>query len=183
VRELNLYVSASAEMDAECELLGQLLAQLTQTVRWAIKRTPPPHLKIDADWAALDRADFYVILIGSDITAPIGVEWRAAQDKGVPTLAYRNALATPSPALSGFVRQARANWHPYESAQTFAADFRRRLCELLIDGTPGYGLSLEEIETLAKALHDEDREPNADGEERRGAGSGGVILPRGQDLR
>ena len=30
------------EMDAECELLGQMLAGLRQTVRWMIKRTPGP---------------------------------------------------------------------------------------------------------------------------------------------
>ena len=39
-RELAIYVSAAQEMDRECELLGQLLAELIPAVRWTIKRTP-----------------------------------------------------------------------------------------------------------------------------------------------
>jgi hypothetical protein len=178
VRELGLYVSANAEMDPECELLGQMLARLTRSIRWSVKRTPTAHQKTDPDWAALERADAYVIMVGRDITAPIGVEWRAAQEGGLPIYAYRSISGTPSPALSAFVRQAGDEWHTYVSPQAFAAHFKRRLIRQLIDGTPGYGLSLEEIETLAAELKETGSQAREEsGEERRGAGRGGIILP------
>ena len=37
--ELSIYVSASPEMDAECELLGQMLANMARSLRWTIKRS------------------------------------------------------------------------------------------------------------------------------------------------
>ncbi|MFO7695853.1 MAG: hypothetical protein R6X16_01670 [Anaerolineae bacterium] len=178
MRELGMYVSANTEMDPECELLGQILAQITPSVRWTIKRTPPSHEKSDPDWAALAQSDFYVILVGRDITAPIGVEWRAARERAITTFAYRNLQATPSPALSAFVRHTDVEWRGFDSAHAFASDLKQRLVRQLIDGTPGYGLSLEEIEDLAAQLSGTNNEdPKEPGEERRGAGRGGVILP------
>ena len=182
MRELHLYVSANAEMDPECELLGQMLAQLTRSVGWSIKRTPPSYQKTDPDWVALADADLYVILIGSDITAPIGVEWRAARERRTPAFAYRNTQATPTPALSAFVRHTDAEWRGYVSSQAFVLDLKQRIARQLIDGTPGYGLPLEEIEFLAAALQDKkDDGPIGTGEERRGAGQGGVILSNTRD--
>ncbi|MHB1318637.1 MAG: hypothetical protein ACYCYF_08485 [Anaerolineae bacterium] len=177
MRELGLYVSANAEMDPECELLGQMLAQLTPSVRWTIKRTPSTHEKSDPDWGALAQADFYVILVGRDITAPVGVEWRAARERHIPYYAYRSLQATPSPALSAFVRHADIEWRGYDHPQAFAMDLKQRLARQLIDGTPGYGLSMDEIEDLAVVLRDTNIEDSGSGEERRGAGRGGVILP------
>jgi hypothetical protein len=165
-------------MDPECELLGQVLAQLTPSVRWTIKRTPPSHYKSDPDWAALAQADFYVILVGEDITAPIGVEWRAARERLISTYAYRSRHATPTPALSAFVRHTDVDWRDYDSAQAFASDLKQRLVRQLIDGTPGYGLSMDDIESLAAVLRDTNSQDQLEhGEERRGAGQGGVILP------
>jgi len=177
VRELSLYVSASPEMDPECELLGQMLAQLTPSVRWQIKRTPPAHDKTDPDWVALETADFYVLLVGRDITAPIGVEYVAAQEHGIPAFCYRNRAATPSPALSAFMRQIRTDWQSYETPQAFASELRKQLVRRLIEGTPGYGLSLQEIERLAAELREVDEDEQGGTESRRGAGRGGVILP------
>ncbi|MGI6368346.1 MAG: hypothetical protein ACOX2L_08350 [Anaerolineae bacterium] len=176
MRELGLYVSASPEMDPECELLGQTLAQLTPSVRWQIKRTPAATDKVDVDWGALAAADFYVLLVGSDITAPIGVESRAAAQRAIPTFAYRNSEAVPSPALVAFVRQTPIDWTPYGNPQAFATDFHKRIIHKLIDGTPGYGLPLEEIQSLA-AMLSEQQEVSTESDDRRGAGRGGVILP------
>jgi len=179
VRELGIYISASAEMDPECELLGQMLAKLTRSIRWNIKRTPASHQQQDPDWTALEHAVAHILLVGRDITAPIGVEYRVAREHGVPTYAYRSAAFTPSPALAAFVRQTDADWHTYDDPQELAAEVRRRIARQLIEGTPGYGLSLEEIESLAAELKEQDTAEQS-GEERRGAGRGGVILPDGR---
>ena len=54
----------------------------------------------------------------------------------------------------------------------------RALITELIRGTPGYGLHLSDIEELSARLKKlEEGEQRQEGDERRGAGRGGVILP------
>jgi hypothetical protein len=180
--ELLIYVSAAEEMDPECELLGQRLADMIHSVRWTIKRTPASREGVNPDLETLAQAQFYLILLGRDIVAPIGVELRAAEDRGVPVLAYRSAHWTPTPAASVFAHQTGLTWRAYETPQQFIRDFERRLIGMLIDGTPGYGLTVEDLAELAERLRalqgTEQDEPG--GESRRGAGHGGVILPSSQ---
>ena len=178
-KELSIYVSAAPEMDAECELLGQLLADITTSVRWRIKRTPDPHAVGHPDLAALRASPFYVILLGMDIVAPMGVEWMAARQAGATVFAYRSAAVTPSPAAAAFMRNAEVSWVAYESPQDFRRHFERALIEDLLKGTPGYGLDLADIEELSARLAAMKEAKDApEGEERRGAGGGGVILPK-----
>ena len=178
MRELGIYVSAAPEMDTECELLGQLLASLPKAVRWNIKRTPGPFEALDLDLEALQRSRFYVVLLGMDIMAPIGVELQAAQRAGLWLRAYRSKDKTPSPAAAYFAQKAELNWIWYQTPQEFVHDFERALIQELISGTPGYGLTLGDIEELAERIKSiEAGDESVDAEERRGAGRGGVILP------
>ncbi|MBC7239453.1 MAG: hypothetical protein H5T71_05080, partial [Chloroflexi bacterium] len=75
-------------------------------------------------------------------------------------------------------------WQMYQSPQEFIRLFERDLITRLIEGTPGYGLDLADIEELSrrlKALDEADEKAQSEGgEERRGAGRGGVILPAEQ---
>jgi hypothetical protein len=181
-KELALYVSASREMDPECELVGQLLASMPRSVRWVIKRTPGSHEQGNPDLAALRASRFYLILLGMDITAPIGVEWLTAQGAGLTTFAYQKASVVASPAASVFVRRSGVTWEQYRTPQEFARHFERALIIQLISGTPGYGLEMADIEELAarlRALGQDAGQPGS--EERRGAGRGGVILPQAGD--
>lgn len=181
--ELAIYVSAAPEMDPECELLGQRLANLTHSIRWRIKRTPTSGPYANPDLEALAHSQFYLILLGQDIRAPMGVEWRAAQSEGLSILAYRSTQWTPTPAASVFAHQASLEWREYASPQQFAQDFERRLIRMLIEGTPGYGLSLQDVQELAQRLEEQKKEQessDAEGEARRGAGQGGIILPASQ---
>ena len=176
--ELGIYISASPELDAECELLGQLLANLPKSVRWVIKRTPGPFEALKLDLVTLQKSQFYVILLGMDIMAPIGVELQAAQSAGLWLRAYRNRKMTPSPATAYFAQNAELDWIWYQTPQAFVQDYERALIRELLAGTPGYGLILRDIEELAariKAIEEGDE--GAEREERRGAGRGGVILP------
>jgi hypothetical protein len=180
-KELAIYVSAAPEMDAECELLGQLLATLPKSVRWTIKRTPGPHELGIPDLEALSGSQFYVILLGMDIMAPIGVELQAALEERVLTMAYRSRRVAPSPAAAYFAQNAPVEWHWYDTPQEFVQQLEKRLITELISGTPGYGLGLSDLEELSARLRALEKEADsAEDDERRGAGRGGVILPAGR---
>ncbi|MHB1296437.1 MAG: hypothetical protein ACYC4R_15775 [Anaerolineae bacterium] len=175
---LALYVSASPEMDVECELLGQMLAEMITSVRWTIRRTPRPQEITQPDLEGLRASRFYVILLGMDLQAPIGVEWMTAQATGLPIFAYHNASMPPSPAAAHLMRNASILWHDYETPQAFARHLQKVLIERLIEGTPGYGLDMADIEQLSERLRAiEETSESSQPEERRGAGRGGVILP------
>jgi hypothetical protein len=175
--QLVLYVSAAAEMDPECELLGQMLAGLPRSARWTIKRTPGSSEPANPDLTALRSATAYVILLGADLVAPMGVEWAAAENAGVTRFAYQRSDRLASPAASAFARESGARWHRYGAAGEFATHFERALIAELVQGTPGYGLDLRVLEELASRLHELEAQERPDEESRRGAGQGGVILP------
>ncbi len=179
--ELTIYVSASAEMDAECELLGQFLAEITRSTRWNIKRTPGRHEYANPDVETLHKSQFYLILMGVDINAPIGVELREAQQAGIPILAYRNISEVATPAAAFFIHNSGVVWRRYETPQGFIRDLERELITRLVEGTPGYGLNMADIEDLSARLErlkeSEEGAKAANEDARRGAGRGGVILP------
>jgi len=176
-KKLAIYVSASPEMDAECELLGQLLADMPRLVKWSIRRTPSHGQGENPDLEGLRASQFYLILLGMDITAPVGVEWLAARDAGLATFAFRNLDRTPSLAAAFFARNSGISWLPYRSPREFICRFERDLITQLIEGTPGYGLALADIEELSRRLQARERDLASPGrEERRGAGGGGVIF-------
>jgi hypothetical protein len=178
-KELGIYISAAPDREAECERLGQLLAHLTPGVRWVIKRTPLSGEGGNPDLAALRAGRFYLMVLGMDILAPMGVEWLAAQKAGLTMLAFRSSTAVPSPAASDFARHAGSRWISYDTPLAFQRLAERALVEALVEGTPGYGLDLADIEHLAARLEALNGDPSGPpGEERRGAGRGGVILPR-----
>jgi hypothetical protein len=84
----------------------------------------------------------------------------------------------PLPAAAFFIHNAGTDWQRYQTPQEFIRRFERSLVSQLIEGTPGYGLSLGDIEELTQRLHTLDEAESAtSGDERRGAGRGGVILP------
>ena len=179
-KELSIYVSASTEMDAECELLGQFLAGMPRSIRWTIKRTPRGYEHVNPDLSALRNSHFYLILLGMDIKAPIGVEWEAAREAHLAVLAFRKSKVIPSPAGAFFAHNTRISWQLYETPRDFVQKLERALVTRLIEGTPGYGLGIGDIEELAarlEALKEGPSQEESESEERRGAGRGGIILP------
>ncbi|MFP3896084.1 MAG: hypothetical protein ACLFV5_04475 [Anaerolineales bacterium] len=175
-KELGIYISAAPEADAECELVGQLLAEMPRSVKWTIRRTPRPYEDQHVDVEALRQSQFYLIVLGSDIVAPMGIEWRVARGSNVKTFAFRNVETGFTPAAIFFSRHVGTSWYDYDTPNDFIRAFERALITELIEGTPGYGLDMDDIQILAARLEtlEEKEEPAEDG--RRGAGRGGVIL-------
>ena len=170
---IRLFVSSSPDLVSEREALGQAVAELPVSVGWEIKHTP--RAGEDA-FEALDfivHCDLYLVLLGTDFAAPMGVEWERALDAGKTPLTYRkNVLHSPSAQM--LLRRLDVAWTEFESPQELKAQVTRALAQAMLDRGEQLGLHLQDVEALL-ALVKSGKETAADIDQ-RGAERGGVIL-------
>ncbi|MCR4408493.1 MAG: DUF4062 domain-containing protein [Anaerolineae bacterium] len=144
---IRLFVSSSPDLVSEREILGQAVAELPVSVGWEIKHTP--RAGEDA-FEALDflvRCDLYLVLLGTDFAAPMGVEWERALDAGKLPLAYRkNVLHSPSAQM--LLRRPGVAWTEFESPQELKAQVTRALAQVVLDRGEQFGLHLQDVEAL-----------------------------------
>lgn len=179
-RPLRLFVSATPDLEAEREVIGQVVARLPVTVGWEIKRTPRRGEPLPPALEAVTACDFYLFLLGKDIAAPAGVEWDVARRAGKKPLAYvKDVLHTP--AAQVFLRDTRVAWTRFASDEELWELVQAALVERLLERAPAYGLSAVEHEALAALLQKQKEEqpptesPAVEGRP-KGAAGGGVIL-------
>jgi hypothetical protein len=69
----NLYISAATDLDYERDLLGRLVTEIPVTLGWHIRQSPSRGESPDLE--AVTHVDLHLLLLGSDIRAPFGLEW------------------------------------------------------------------------------------------------------------
>src|SRR5688572_5979206 len=100
-----LYVSISPDLGAEREVIGRAVAGLPVDVGWEVAYTPGPLDPAPPDPLTAAQADVYIIALGTDIRAPMGVEWGAVRRARRPALAWlKDVIHTP--AAQDFVKSA-----------------------------------------------------------------------------
>lgn len=187
---IHLYTSSSSDLVAEREAVGQIVATLPVSLGWEISHTPLPGspdamLGITELEARIDECDLYALVLGQDLTAPMGFEVRSALARGPYTSgtrlvgAYRKEC-TRSPSAQDAVRTLEVTWQRFSDAAAFSAVFKRDLLRALLDVGPALGLDLADIEGLLKSQQAEGKEAESpEGDVGRGhAGRSGRILGR-----
>jgi hypothetical protein len=169
-----LFVSGGPDQEPAREMLGRALAEIPVNVGWIIKRTP------DVDSVA--ESHLLLLLLGSDIWAPVGLELWWAQRTEKPVVAYcADVLRTPA----GQVFYQENTWLGWKQFRDLSQLRRLVLADLgrfLGNHADRYGLTLVEAETLRGFQAKLDQvEPTAVPGKARGAGGGGVILAPGKD--
>ena len=76
-RPVIVYISAASDLMAEREALARMIAGLPVTLPWRIIQTSTGAEPLDL--ASLQAADLYFLVMGSDIRAPVGLEWLTAR--------------------------------------------------------------------------------------------------------
>jgi hypothetical protein len=172
--QVRLFVSGGPDQEPARELLGRSLAELPINVGWVIKRTP------DVDSVA--ESHLYMLLLGSDIWAPVGLElyWARRTDK--PVLAYRHDVMR-TPAAQVFLQDnSMLPWTGFADLPAYRRLVMRDLGRFLLNHGDRYGLVLPEIEALHGYLATLERTSPAPAPRKaQGAGGGGVILAPGKD--
>lgn len=177
-RKICLFVSSSRELEEEREIIGQVVAELPISRGWEIRHTTHGGEPFEAIRSAIERADLYLIILGQDATAPMGLEWEFAHRLKKPTLAYRKDVSH-SPSAQYFMRVSKIEWKVFKEAKELRKELAKALAQELLDLKNRYGLFLEDVERLIRFLEEQEGK----GEEKvplkgRGAGESGIILGR-----
>jgi hypothetical protein len=177
-RSIRLFVSSSPGLALEREALGQAVADLPVSVGWEIKHTPRPGEDVRDPLAFVETCDLYLLVLGADFAAPMGLEWRQAQVAGRSVLAYRKRVLH-SPSAQSILRQAGVAWTDFESPQDLKTRVAQALARMILDRGESLGLHLDDVEPLLALVQAAEEETPTEPDRRRGAGRGGVILGRG----
>jgi hypothetical protein len=176
-RSIHLFVSSSPNLAPEREALGQAVAELPISSGWEIKHTPRPDEDITVALDFIQRCDLFVLILGADFAAPMGVEWQQARGTHRSVLAYRKRVLH-SPSAQQLLRESHLLWTEFESPQDFKGHLNQALAKMLLDANEQFGLHLDDVEALLKLTESDDKETLDEPDRRRGAGRGGVILDR-----
>ncbi len=173
---ITLYISAAPEMKEERDALGRLVPAIPTTLGWEIVQTPHGDQVFDPE--AVLRADVHLLVLGGDISAPVGLEWLIARRAGrAPVLFRKERLRTP--AADAFVRElARsANWRTFRDTPDLVQQVSALLLDHLLAHAARYGLGAAEGERLRAWQGGEPAAALAGAEAGRvSANSSGVIL-------
>ena len=170
------YISAASDLAREREILGRAVTELPVTLGWRVVQSPLDDKPVDLE--AVAQADVHLLLLGSDIRAPIGQEWMAARRSGRwPVLLLKQGILRTS-AAQNFVRfvEEQTAWQPFRDD----AELRTSVLRLLVDhllGRAGYfALSAAEVAHLHAWRAGLDASAGEVDGTLGGVGEGGVVL-------
>lgn len=172
---VTVYISAASDLMAEREALARMIATLPVNLVWRILQTPLTDADVlELEW--LHTADVYFLVMGSDIRAPVGLEWLRARRVGRPVHAYLKQGVLRTPAGQIFINDAGVEWQPFRDSTDLCLQIQRVMVQHLMRYAARYALSPEEITTL-EALRTSETlaQQTAQGEE---AGHSAVVLSR-----
>jgi hypothetical protein len=173
-----LFVSSSPDLAAEREALGQAVAELPISVGFEIMHTKPGETDdIDETLAFIERCDLYVIVLGGDFAAPMGLEWQRSQNTLRPTLAYAKR-ELHSPSAQKLLRESGMTWTPFDSPHTLKPHATQALAQMILERGERLGLHVEDVNSLLAVVGEKGQEPSEKPDLREGAGRGGIILGR-----
>jgi hypothetical protein len=173
-RPVTLYISAASDLMAEREMLGQMIAGLPVTLAWHIIQTPLGIEPLDLN--AVRQAGLYILILGGDIRAPVGLEWHTAYQARRPIMAFLKQGIARTLAGQAFGRDTGADWQPFTNTAHLRRLVERQLVEYLLRHAVQYLLTPIEIEQLSALLKAaaEDSQPVST----EGIGHSAIILSR-----
>ena len=170
-----IYISAASDLMAEREALARMIAALPVTLAWRIVQTPIAEVE-PLDLEALGSADLYFLVMGSDIRAPVGLEWLTARRVRSSAVAYLKRGVPRTPAAQVFINDRSMVWQTFGDAADLSSQVQGVLTEHLVRHAIQYALTPDEIAAL-EALPASDTAMDQVGRSEE-AGHSAVILSR-----
>lgn len=178
VDKLLVYISASPDLRLERAVLLRAVTEIPTSLGWSIRHTPSAGKEPDLD--AVARANVHVLMIGSDIQAPVGLEWLTAKRAGRSVKFFHKTSVMQTQSAQAFMRElARfAAWQRFVDAAGLRMKVLKLLSDHLLSNVVPYEISNEEANRLKtwRTGIDADKNKKAVDDRRGGADQGGVIL-------
>jgi hypothetical protein len=172
---VTIYISAASDLMAEREALARMIAALPVTLVWRIMQTPLTEMD-PLDLNALSSADLYFLLMGSDIRAPVGLEWLTARRVRRSAVLFLKRGIPRTPAAQVFIKDVGDIWQSFQDAADLSRRIQHMLSEHLLRHAVRFLLTPEEIVGLeVLSTSDATLDQAGRGEE---AGHSAVILSR-----
>jgi hypothetical protein len=183
---LRIFISAGPDLESEREVVGKAIASLPVSVGWVINYTPIGGHPTDPAMKSVVDCDFYALLLGRDIAAPMGSELYVAQHTGKAVVAFVKDVPR-TPAARVFLRKAPLEWKEFQQPEDLRPLLHKAVIEQILQRPEAYHISVADWEALS-ALSAE-LEETSSGEKKKGeppgtggAGSDAVIVAPGRDL-
>lgn len=175
--EVLLYISAAGDLEIERSLLSRAITEIPVTLGWRIMLSP---LRGEAaNLGMVEQADFHLLLMGSDIRAPIGLEWFLARRSGRSPVPFLKQGILRTPAAQEFIRTVEEHkiWFSYKDSSDLRHQTLLHLGAYLSQHAIHYALRPTELERL-ESWRDELKKTSAEKveESKGGTGESSVIL-------
>ena len=184
-QRLRTFISTGPDLVTEREVVGQAIAGLPISLGWVIKYTPERQQPWETVKAAVEACDFYALLLGSDISAPVGSELYVARSAGKRISAFLKEVPR-TPAAQVFMKQSPAQWRFFSSEGELESLIQKVIVQQILEHPQTHGITVADWETLSALSHKLAEEApvprNGDTPLHGGADSNAVIVAPGRDL-
>jgi hypothetical protein len=161
---LHLYISAALDLEKERESLSRTVAEIPVTLGWRIIQSPFHGEPLNTD--AIAQADVHILLLGSDIRAPIGLEWHLARRaRRLPAVFLKQGVVRTMAALD-FIRylEEQTTWRKYLDIADLRLQSLRFLTDHILTQADYYAIQSDELKKLTswrKELNTPEQTPPA----------------------
>lgn len=183
---LRIFISAGPDLEIEREVVGKVIATLPVSIGWTIKYTPTPGHATDPEMAEVANCHFYVLLLGGDITAPMGSELWVARHTGKNIRAFVKDVPH-TPAARVFIREARVAWEEFDKPDDLKPLLQKAVVAQILERPEAYGMTVVDWEALSALSADLEEAASTQKKAEAspaggGAGDDAVIVAPGRDL-
>jgi hypothetical protein len=183
---LRIFISVGPDLDAEREVVGKVIAALPVSSGWVIRYTPRHGESADPAMEAVAACDFYALLLGRDVTAPMGSELYVARQNGKRIMAFVRQVPH-TPAARVFIRKSPVSWTEFDNAGALGPLLQKALMEQILQRPEAYGMTVADWEALSALSAELEKQassqhPREDAPRGGGAGGDAVIVAPGRDL-
>jgi hypothetical protein len=147
-----VYISAADDLGLEREVLGRAITEIPTTLAWRIvqtsSRAEEPALE------AVVQADVHLLLLGSDVRAPVGVEWLTARRSGHMPFLLLKSESTRTQAAQAFMKELEryTQWHTFDDVASLRKQVLTLLSDHILTHRDHYQLGDNEYEKLSDWL-------------------------------
>jgi hypothetical protein len=143
-----LYISAASDLRRERELLSRAISEMPVPMGWRILFSPIRGEAVDL--VEVRRSDLHILILGSDIRAPVGAEWTAARRSGKHPVLFLKTGCLRTPAAEDFIRHLaeQASWMNYKNLSDLRMQALKQVANHFLGLADYYSLTTEEYERL-----------------------------------